>query len=289
MPEFGLIGNPISHSKSPELFRKAYCGKYKYDLIEGIYFDESYAKFLKSYKAINVTAPFKEQAFEKADIVSGPTALIGAANILIKTEKGVMAHNSDFTGVILTVTEALFPGITKEFYSSFGSDAHVKIHQFVKAMIEKRYGKKPSALIVGLGGAGKAAAVATAEMGFATTVMNRTASKTDSFVKGLPEYGFKTAAIENFRQILQSTDLLIYALPIPLDIFAELKAEDFQSGSIILEANYRNPSFTGLTLARLKDGGAEYISGKGWVINQAISGYSIMTGETPDVQALLSE
>ncbi len=288
MPEFGLIGHPISHSGSPGLFRTAYGGKYGYDLIEGPYFEESYSKFLKSYKAINVTAPFKEKAFEKADIVSGPATLIGAANILVKTDKGVSAHNSDFTGVILTVAEALFPGITEEFYATFGGNAHIKIHQFVRASLVKRLGHRPQALIVGLGGAGKAAAVAAAEMGYSVTVMNRTMAKAEAFVKGLPEYGFRTAAVEDFRQELHNADLLIYALPLALDSFAELKAEDFKAGQMVLEANYRDPAFNGLTLARLMDGGAKYISGNVWLLNQAVSGYSIMTGEAPDVRALLS-
>ena len=189
MPEFGLIGHPIEHSQSPRLFDAAYHGKYSYDLIRGEYFEESYSRFLKGYRAVNVTAPFKEKAYAKADIVSGPVALTGAANILVKTPEGVSAYNSDFTGVILTMGEALFPGIVREFYSTFGANAHIKVHQFVRAQLTERFGRRPAALIVGLGGAGKAAAVAAAEMGFATTVMNRTASKAEVFVKGLPEYG----------------------------------------------------------------------------------------------------
>ena len=59
--KFGLIGDPISHSQSPELFRRAYYGKYCYDLIEGKYFEESYSKFLKGYEAINVTAPSRRR------------------------------------------------------------------------------------------------------------------------------------------------------------------------------------------------------------------------------------
>ena len=99
MHKFGLIGHPIEHSKSPELFTVAYSGKYKYDLIEGTDFEKSYSRFLKEYQAINVTAPFKGDAFEKADIISGPAALTGAANILVRTKDGVAAYNSDVTGV----------------------------------------------------------------------------------------------------------------------------------------------------------------------------------------------
>lgn len=288
MPDFGLIGHPIEHSQSPKLFETAYHGKYGYDLIKGQYFEESYAKFFKGYKAVNVTAPFKEKAYEKADIVSGPVALTGAANILVKTPEGVSAHNSDFTGVILTVAEALFPGIIHEFYGTFGSKAHVKIHQFVKAQLAERYGRRPAALVAGLGGAGKAAALAAAECGFATTVMNRTAAKAEAFIKGLPEYGFRVANIQDFRKELRSADFVVYALPMALDVFAELGAEDFSAKPLVLEANYRDPAFSGLLRARMLDAGAKYLPGNLWLVNQAVSGYSVMTGEAPDIDSLIS-
>ena len=288
MPDFGLIGHPIEHSQSPKLFETAYHGKYGYDLIKGQYFEESYSKFLKGYKAVNVTAPFKEKAYEKADIVSGPVALTGAANILVKTPEGVSAHNSDFTGVILTVAEALFPGIIREFYGTFGSKAHVKIHQFVKAQLAERYGRRPAALVAGLGGAGKAAALAAAECGFATTVMNRTAAKAEAFIKGLPEYGFRVADIQDFRKELQSADFVVYALPMALEVFAELGAEDFSAKPLVLEANYRDPAFSGLLRARMLDAGAKYLPGNLWLVNQAVSGYSVMTGEAPDIDSLIS-
>ncbi|MBQ6044259.1 MAG: hypothetical protein IJL42_01895 [Bacteroidales bacterium] len=288
MSEFGLIGHPIEHSQSPRLFEAAYHGKYGYDLIQGKYFEESYAKFLKGYKAINVTAPFKEKAYEKADIVSGPVTLTGAANILVKTDEGVKAYNSDFTGVILTVAEALFPGIIREFYDTFGSQAHVKIHQFLRAQLAERYGRRPSALVAGLGGAGKAAALAAAEAGFATTVMNRTAAKAQEFVKGLPEYGFRVADIGDFRAELRKADFVVYALPMALDVFQELGAEDFSSHPVVLEANYRDPAFAGLLRARMLDAGAQYLPGHLWLVNQAVSGYSVMTGEAPDIDSLLS-
>lgn len=288
MPDFGLIGHPIEHSQSPRLFETAYHGKYGYDLIRGQYFEESYAKFLKGYKAVNVTAPFKEKAYEKADIVSGPVALTGAANILVKTPEGVSAHNSDFTGVILTVAEALFPGIIHEFYGTFGSKAHVKIHQFVKAQLAERYGRRPAALVAGLGGAGKAAALAAAECGFATTVMNRTAAKAEAFVKGLPEYGFRVADIQDFRSELRSADFVVYALPMALEAFKELGPEDFSAKPLVLEANYRDPAFSGLLRARMLDTGAKYLPGNLWLVNQAVSGYSVMTGEAPDIDSLIS-
>ena len=288
MDKYGLIGWPIEHSRSPRLFAAAYGGAYPYDLIEGKYFEASYSRFLREYKAINVTAPFKEQAFERADIVSGPAALIGAANILVNTPDGVSAHNSDFTGVILSIAEELWPGIVDEFYGTFGAQGHVKVHQFARAQLVSRYGRKPSALVVGIGGAGKAAAIAAAEMGYGVSIMNRTFDKASAFAEGLPEYGFSVLALSDLRTALRSTDLLIYTLPVALPEITGSSAEDFAARPIILEANYRNPAFSSLLLARALDGGARYISGITWNTLQALSGYSLMTGQVPDFTALLA-
>ena len=284
---FGLIGDPIGHSASPQLFETAYSGRHPYDLIEGSDFETSYVRFLREYKAINVTAPFKEAAYEKADIVSGPCALIGAANILLHTAEGVECHNSDFTGVILTVAEELFPGIISEFYKEFGASAHKRIHQFVRKCLEQKYGRRPSAAIVGCGGAGKAAAVAAAEMGFDTTILNRSLDKATAFSKGLPEYKFHVASTDDFIKVCADADLVIYTLPMALDSLDEFCFTRSEHGRILLEANYRNPAFEGLRLARLQDAGVSCISGRRWLLCQAISGYGIMTGETPDIEALL--
>ena len=284
---FGLIGDPIGHSASPQLFQTAYSGRYPYDLIEGSDFEASYVRFLREYKAINVTAPFKEAAYEKADIVSGPCALIGAANILVHTAEGAECHNSDFTGVILTVAEELFPGIISEFYKEFGASAHKRIHQFVRKCLEQKYGRRPAATVAGCGGAGKAAAVAAAEMGFETTILNRSLDKATAFSKGLPEYKFHVASTDDFVKECSQADLVIYTLPMALDSLDEFCKAGSEHSRILLEANYRNPAFEGLRLAHLQDAGTSYIPGRRWLLCQAISGYGIMTGETPDIEALL--
>ena len=105
MKKFGLIGHPIAHSLSPALFKAGYDGRYTYDLIEEESFEAAYSRFINEYDGINVTAPFKEQAFAKADILSEECRAIGAANILIKTPQGIEAHNSDYLGVRMWIQE----------------------------------------------------------------------------------------------------------------------------------------------------------------------------------------
>ena len=105
MKRFGLIGHPIAHSLSPALFKAGYDGRYPYDLIETADFEEAYRRFLEGYDGINVTAPFKELAYGKADILSDECKVIKATNLLVRTPEGVKAFNSDFLGVRLWLEE----------------------------------------------------------------------------------------------------------------------------------------------------------------------------------------
>ena len=102
---FGLIGHPIAHSLSPALFKAGYDGRYPYELIETADFEEAYERFLEKYDGINVTAPFKELAFAKADILSPECEIIGATNLLVKTSEGVKAYNSDYLGVRMWLSD----------------------------------------------------------------------------------------------------------------------------------------------------------------------------------------
>lgn len=301
--KYGLIGHPIHDSKSPEVFSAAYGGTLPYDLIEGEDFEESFRRFLSDYKAINVTAPFKEKAFAKAvsyaregkGAVSGPCYKIKATNLLVKTSEGIEAHNSDFTGIILAVAEAYFPGVVNQCYSLYGDDAYKKVHQFMRISLPDIFKEKPQALIVGAGGAGKAAAVAAAEMGFDVAIMNRTPEKAQKIADELPEYSFIVTPVSDFRGAVKECDLIIYTLPIKLEAVDSLNENDFagedrySSGNpakVILEANYKTPAFSGRVREEMDLGGCQYVSGDIWHMYQAITGYSIMTGKKPDIDAI---
>lgn len=293
MKRYGLIGNPISKSLSPSLFQAGYNGTLSYELIEAEEFETSWRRFLEEYDAINVTAPFKEMAFSQAVMlakngygsVSGPCFKTGASNLVVKADDGIHAHNTDFTGVILSVAEALFPGIVQECYGFFGEKAYIKIHQFVKQNLQEYYGRKPQALIVGCGGAGKAAAVAASEMGYTTVLMNRTESKAREYALDVSEYGFIVDPISDFKAAFRECELIIYTLPESIPDIALLSEEDYRGESskpkVLLEANYKTPSF------RQREG-LNYVSGRQWLLYQAITGYGIMTGKTPDFQAMAS-
>ena len=241
MKKFGLIGHPIAHSLSPALFKAAYDGKYAYDLIEGEDFETSYRRFIEEYDAINVTAPFKEAAFAKADILSEECASTGATNLLVKTPEGIKAYNSDFLGVRMWLSE-----VTED-------QKGVKI------------------LIVGLGGAGKAAAAAAESLGMDVIRMNRTVR--DS----------QTHPLDDFRKCFRKANIIIYNIPAAIPELKELTDSDFNEDKpkLILEANYKDPSLR----ETMESFGSKavYTGGETWLLYQAMTGYKILTGEKPDL------
>lgn len=214
MYKFGLIGHPIAHSLSPRLFRAAYNGKYEYDLIETADFGEAWNRFLKDYRAINVTAPFKGEAFRMADWKSPECERVGATNLCLRTEDGVKAWNSDYLGV--------------------------------KALLEPL--GKGSAAVIGFGGAGKAALAAAEDLGFDTKLYRH-----DGISDGV------------------KADVIIYTLPSAVDGIDKLECQH------LIEANYKDPCLSGHK---------GYISGTAWHLQQAVLGYGIMSGESPDAEAM---
>ena len=253
MKKFGLIGYPIGSSMSPALFKAGYKGKYDYDLIEEADFDTAYEKFMAGYAGINVTAPFKLQAFSRADKKSEMCRKIGAANLLIKSEDGsVNAFNTDFDGVSLSILEAILPDRGLDYFYLYGSD-----FSSVKTMLPTIYGHRPKAMIAGCGGAGRAAAAA--------------------------EYHFRSAGIEHFPEMLAEADLLVYTIPERICGLEKLDRSMFASpGKIILEANYRQPSFKAADISLINGCKGTYVSGLRWLLYQALVGFKIFTGENPD-------
>ena len=257
MKKFGLIGHPIAHSLSPTLFKAAYGGNYPYDLIEEEDFEKAYERFMEEYDGINVTAPFKEAAYRKADIITPDCEAVGATNLLIKTPQGVRAYNSDFMGVRKWLAE-------------------------VASKLERQDGKRSiKVLIAGYGGAGKAAAAAASSLGMEVSIVNRTQKVS------------QTKPLEVFCNEFRTSDIIIYNIPAPIEGLDMLTEDDCRGGreakpKFILEANYKNPSFTSERIRHIRNANpkAEFIDGKIWLLYQAVTGYEIFTGESPDMDAM---
>lgn len=108
MDQYAVFGNPIKQSKSPfihTLFAKQTSQQLTYSAIEPAidHFEETLNNFFTgSGKGCNVTAPFKEQAFQYAQQLTERATLAGAVNTLKKTDDGmIIGDNTDGAGLVL--------------------------------------------------------------------------------------------------------------------------------------------------------------------------------------------
>ncbi|MCK7543615.1 shikimate dehydrogenase [Marinobacter bryozoorum] len=104
---YAVVGNPISHSKSPRihsLFAAQTGEPVEYTAIQAPLdgFAETVREFFaKGGKGLNVTVPFKEQAWQLADRRSERAEKAGAANTLYQDSQGrLVADNTDGAGLV---------------------------------------------------------------------------------------------------------------------------------------------------------------------------------------------
>ena len=168
--KFALIGHPVAGSLSPRLIAAAYDGRHSYDLLDFERFEDAWQAFVQGYDGINVTAPFKQDAFAKVDVLAPRAQATGAVNLVVPCDKGYMGYNTDVDGV-LTALEGL-------------SLSH--------------------ALVVGTGGAARAAVHAAQLLGCRVTVTGRSVEKASAL--GCPAVSFDEAA--SLRP-----DAILYTLP----------------------------------------------------------------------------
>ncbi len=95
--EYGLLGEHLSHSYSPEIHREI--GDYPYILLE--LSEEELAPFFekKDFKAVNVTIPYKSAVIPYLDVVAPEALAIGAVNTVVNRGGRLFGYNTDFLGM----------------------------------------------------------------------------------------------------------------------------------------------------------------------------------------------
>jgi len=107
----GVVGRPIGHSLSPALhgaWIRALGLNAVYAPFQAI--DAGFEVLVQGLRAggvrgVNVTLPFKEMAVAMADRVSADAQAAGAANLLLFTEAGIEARNTDGVGLLAAFAE----------------------------------------------------------------------------------------------------------------------------------------------------------------------------------------
>ncbi|MBQ7873716.1 MAG: shikimate dehydrogenase [Oscillospiraceae bacterium] len=95
--EYGLIGEHLPHSFSPEIHKRI--GDYKYELKE--LRPEEVGEFLKKrdFKGINVTIPYKQTVIPYLDEIDEAAKAIGAVNTIVNRGGKLYGYNTDFGGM----------------------------------------------------------------------------------------------------------------------------------------------------------------------------------------------
>ena len=100
----GVLGHPIAHSQSPELFSQILAAEGRND-VSYIPFDlpriEDFPAFTENHPnlvGLNVTVPYKQAILPMLSDVSEEARSVGAVNTLVKTKRGWEGHNTDIWG-----------------------------------------------------------------------------------------------------------------------------------------------------------------------------------------------
>jgi shikimate dehydrogenase len=176
----GVLGYPVGHSRSPIMMSAAFRElgldwRYvKLPLAPSLFAETVRALPASGYVGANVTIPHKLAARDLADELSPAAAAIGAANTLSFADGRIRADNTDAAGLIAALEEPVA-------------------------------GRR--ALVLGAGGAGRAAVWALREAGAEVAIWNRTPERAAALAA---EFGVEHAELPG------PTDLLVNATSVGL-------------------------------------------------------------------------
>ncbi|MEZ0121286.1 MAG: shikimate dehydrogenase [Candidatus Reddybacter sp.] len=112
--QYAVFGNPIKHSRSPQI-HSAFAEltgqdiNYVSTLVEADQFQSAARNFFKDGgKGLNITVPFKQDAFTFADELSERARRAGAVNTLIHQNDGkILGDNTDGIGLVRDISTNL--------------------------------------------------------------------------------------------------------------------------------------------------------------------------------------
>ena len=160
METYAVFGNPIAHSKSPfihQQFAQQLNIEHPYGRVLAPindFINTLNAFFSAGGKGANVTVPFKEEAFARADELTERAALAGAVNTLMRLEDGrLLGDNTDGVGLLSDLERLSFirPGLR--------------------------------ILLIGAGGASRGVLLPLLSLDCAVTITNRTVSRAEELAK----------------------------------------------------------------------------------------------------------
>lgn len=251
---YGLLGNPVSHSFSPDLhnalFRRYGLNKvyFPFQLDElAPWFDYMEDSLLR-FEGFSVTIPFKERVLPFLQETDSP---VGAVNTLFRSVAGWSGVNTDYQG-------------------------------FLKPLTKRFELKGKSAVVLGCGGAAHTVVKALVRQGAEVFVAGRDPARTAAFAA---LHGCRWGALDESPP---GGDLLVNATPVgQYPAVDECLLDGFQLNFEMVYDLVYHPSDT-LLLRRARRRGARTLSGLEMFLEQAALQFKLWTGIEPE-RRLMSE
>jgi len=266
-----LIGHPVKHSVSPQIYARAFKElrvKATYDLIDvdeqGLPAVIAELRGSEDCLGFNVTIPHKVRVKHLLDSVEGPARVIGAVNTVVRSGEGLTGINTDWVGF-------------REALKRVAGTA--------------TYGR---ALIIGAGGAGRAAAYGLLGMADELIIVSKGGVTARSLAKDAVAWGFRKAvglkaSPKTCVWAALRSDLIVNASPVGMvgHEGTPVPKEGLRRGAVVLDMVY-NPLETEL-LRNAREVGCVTVDGLWMLAYQANENLRKWFGAEVSVDALREE
>ncbi len=244
---YGVAGDPIEHSLSPVIMNTAM----RRENVNGVYVP-LHAKTLKDLlycvreiplHGLSITMPYKQAIIPHLDNTDAHTAKTGACNTVVRGQEGKLyGFNTDIAGVIRPLEQRL-------------SIENAKV------------------LVLGAGGAARAAVFGLKERGAEVWILNRTSAKAQKLARQAKARTIKRA---DLRKV--NFDVIINATPVGMGNTRDcpLKDQEIQA-RVVFDMVYDPVETHLLQVARSK--GIAVIPGVEMFVQQAARQFEIWTGK----------
>jgi len=277
-PRYAVIGNPVAHSRSPRihtLFARQTGVRLTYERVlapvDG--FTEAVkAFFAAGGRGLNVTVPFKEDAWRLAECLSARARAAGAVNTLWQQDGRLHGCNTDGVGLVGDLQRLVACSVA---YSGAG-------------LAGRRV------LLVGAGGAARGVLQPLLDAGCAQLrVVNRTAARAVELAQGWQDcpVAVEAGGLADAGQA-GGWDVVINATASSLAGAAPaLPSGLYAPGALAYDMMYGGVNGKYATLfmrAALADGAAQAADGLGMLVGQAAESFYLWHGVRPEVAPVLA-
>ncbi len=256
-----LIGDPVSGSVSPQMHRAGFREAgldwdYQAVRVGREELPAAFPRLRSTFAGLNLTRPLKEAVIPLLDRVSAEAARAGSVNTVVFGDEA-WGHTTDGSGL-------------------------------VAALRRERRSDLRRAVVVGTGGAARAASAALADIGCQVTVWGRNEQAGRALARDLG-VAFAVAGGVGEAELVRAADVLVNATPVGgLDSFPEAlpipTSWILHAGLTVFDLVYR-PRRTAL-LRRAEAAGCRTVEGIEMLIEQGALSFALWTGTPGPVEAM---